>query len=234
MHLFYTPNIDQDLYQLDEVESGHCIRVLRLRKGDAVQLIDGVGGFYSAIIEIPDHRRCVVKVLEKQEGFGKRNYSLHLAVAPTKSIERFEWLLEKATEIGVDEITPLLCEHSERKHIRNDRLMKVITSSVKQSLTAYHPKLNELIPFKDFLQTKMEGTRLIAHCYDSEKVHVKHKLSPADHYTILIGPEGDFSEDEVKLALKSGFEAISLGNSRLRTETAGIVACHAVALGNEK
>lgn len=233
MHLFYTPNIDHEIYLLDETESGHCIRVLRLKKGDTVNLIDGRGGFYTAVIEKPDPRRCEVKVVDKKENFGKRNYSLHLAVAPTKSIDRFEWLLEKATEIGVDEITPLLCEHSERKHIRTDRLMKVITSSVKQSLTAYHPKLNELTPFRDFLEKDFEGTKLIAHCYESEKPHIKHTLPPNGRYTILIGPEGDFSEEEVGLAIKAGFSPISLGNSRLRTETAGVVACCAVAMVNE-
>jgi 16S rRNA (uracil1498-N3)-methyltransferase len=234
LHLFYTPDIDQDIYHMDETESGHCIRVLRLKKGDVVHLIDGRGGFYSAIIEIPDHRRCIVKVIEKQADLGKRNYSLHLAVAPTKSIERFEWLLEKATEIGVDEITPLLCEHSERKHVRTDRLMKIITSSIKQSISAYHPKLNEMTSFNDFINIEHKGQKFVAHCYNIEKVHVKHRLEPNSGYTILIGPEGDFSEEEVRLALKSGYEPISLGNSRLRTETAGVVACHAVAMVNEK
>lgn len=233
MHLFYTPHINDEICELNETESGHCVRVLRLRKGDSVVLIDGRGGFYTAIIEEPNPRRCIVKVVDKKEDFGKRNYYLHLAVAPTKSIDRFEWLLEKATEIGVDEITPLLCEHSERKHVRIDRLMKVITSSVKQSLTAYHPKLNELTSFNELLKKEFSGQKFIAHCYESDKFPVKQLLKLNAKTTILIGPEGDFSKTEVELALANGFEAISLGNSRLRTETAGVVACTAVALVNE-
>ncbi|MEA3446480.1 MAG: 16S rRNA (uracil(1498)-N(3))-methyltransferase [Bacteroidota bacterium] len=233
MHLFYTPDIEHNIYQLNETESGHCIRVLRLQKGDNINLIDGRGGFYQAKIIQDKAKACIVEVQKKTEDFGKRDYSLHLAVAPTKSIDRFEFFLEKATEIGVDEITPLLCKHSERKMIRNQRLEKIITSSVKQSLTAYHPKLNELLKFNDFINGSFSGLKLIAHCYPTQRVHIKNKIKPKENYTILIGPEGDFSEEEITAAIKAGFTPISLGNSRLRTETAGIIACHAVAMLND-
>ncbi len=232
MHLFYTPDIDQHIYRLNERESGHCIRVLRLKYGDNINLIDGSGGFYTAKIIQDKAKACIVEVLEKEECFGKRNYSLHVAIAPTKSIDRFEWFLEKSTEIGIDEITPILCDRSERKVIRIDRLEKIITSSVKQSLTAYHPKLNILTKFTDFIQAKSDNQKFIAHCYDEDKTHLKHQLKPKGNYTIMIGPEGDFSENEIALACRGGFSPVSLGNSRYRTETAGIIACSTTAIIN--
>ena len=233
MQLFYCPAISGDHYVLSENESGHAIRVLRLKKGDRIELIDGVGGYYQAEIHEPHHKRCGVKVLSKSEGLGKRDYYLHIGIAPTKNIDRLEWFLEKCTEIGIDEITPLLCEHSERKHIRHDRLEKVITAAMKQSVKAFHPKLNELTPFVDFLASEDLGQAFIAHCYKGEKPHLKNMIQPKQQHTILIGPEGDFSEQEVNLAKEKGFAPISLGPARLRTETAGIVACHTVALMNE-
>ncbi len=234
MRLFYTPDIVDDTYQLNETESGHCIRVMRLRNGDQLNLIDGIGGFYTAKIIQDKPKACIVEIVEKTQGLGKRNYYLHLAIAPTKNIDRFEWLLEKATEIGVDEITPLLCQFSERKVIRNDRLIKRITSSVKQSLTAYHPKLNELTDYNSFIDSGFDGQKLIAHCYDSDKIHVKNEILSEGKYLIMIGPEGDFSNAEVEYAIKNGFVPISLGDSRLRTETAGVVACYACSMMNQK
>jgi 16S rRNA (uracil1498-N3)-methyltransferase len=225
MHLFYTPNIQTEIYQLDEEESKHCIKVLRLKNGDQVNLVDGVGGLYLAEI-IDDHpKRTVLKVLNIQKEFAKRNHYLHIAVAPTKNIDRFEWFLEKATEIGIDEITPIICDHSERKEIKTERSNKIITSAIKQSLKAYHPVLNPQINFKEFINQAKADKKFIAHCEDGEKQSLVKDFEPPHNYLILIGPEGDFSPDEIELALQSGFVPITLGESRLRTETAALQAC---------
>ncbi len=232
MHLFYTPDISSNLYKLSESESKHCIRVLRLIKGDIVYLIDGVGGFYTASIVDNNPKACVVKVVKKQENYGERNYYLHIAIAPTKNIDRFEWFLEKATEIGIDEITPLLCDFSERKIIKPERLSKIITSAVKQSITGYHPKLNPLTKFTDFINKQNDFDKYIAHCYDLPREELKSVVRIGASQLVLIGPEGDFSKDEVVLSEQMGYKTVSLGNSRLRTETAGVVACHTIALIN--
>ncbi len=226
MHIFYTPDIDSDLYILSEEESKHCVRVLRLDRGDTLFLVDGRGGFYQAKIETPDPKRTALKITEVQKEYGKRNHYLHIAVAPTKNIERLEWFLEKATEIGIDEITPVICERSERKEVKTDRLNRIITAAVKQSIKAYHPRLNEPVRFKDLLQTAT-GTseKYIAHCIDSEKSMLQDKITRSSEYIVLIGPEGDFTPEEVGAALASGFQPISLGNTRLRTETAALEAC---------
>lgn len=224
MHLFYTPDISGGEYELTEEESRHCIKVLRLVKGDNINLIDGRGGFYTAEIldAHPKHTRLVV--IEYSKEFSKRNHYLHIAVAPTKNIDRFEWFLEKATEIGIDEITPIICERSERKEVKTERLNKIITSAVKQSLKAYHPKLNESCRFKDFV-TEPAEEKFIAHCIDEQKSSLSDKITKNSNYTILIGPEGDFSSSEIETAMRFGFIPISLGNSRLRTETAALEAC---------
>jgi 16S rRNA (uracil1498-N3)-methyltransferase len=225
MQLFYAPDISGKTYTLNEEESKHCIRVLRLTNGDEITLIDGKGGLFQTRIISPEPKRCQVEVFESTLEFEKRGYYLHVAIAPTKNIERFEWFLEKATEIGIDEITPLLCEHSERKVINNERLEKVIVSAMKQSIKAYAPKLNTLTPFKLFVQTQIPENTFIAHCQRKGLSHLKNELKSNNKITILIGPEGDFSPDEVNMALALKIKEISLGNSRLRTETAGIVAC---------
>ena len=232
MHLFYTPDITAKQYQLSESESKHCIRVLRLRINDTIHLIDGVGGFYSARIVDDNPRACIVEVTDKQENFGSHDYYLHIAIAPTKNIDRFEWFLEKATEIGIDEITPILSEYSERKVIKPERLNKIITSAVKQSLTAFHPKLNPLIKLSDFLKKSIDANKFIAHCYETEKEELKNMQVKNSRQVILIGPEGDFSLKELDLAQNAGFIPVALGDRRLRTETAGIVACHTVSLMN--
>jgi 16S rRNA (uracil1498-N3)-methyltransferase len=233
MQLFYTPDISGEFYTLSEDESKHCVRVLRLVEGDAVQLVDGCGGLYVATITEANHKRCTVRVGEVQRGFGKRGYYLHLAVAPTKNTERYEWLLEKATEIGVDEITPLLCEHSERKLVKDERSLKVITAAVKQSLKAYHPQLNPMLDFAQLVSQNFGGTKLIAHCHNRPKILLKNAVRAGEPTLIAIGPEGDFSLAEVELAVSCGFTEVSLGESRLRTETAGVVACHTLALANQ-
>jgi 16S rRNA (uracil1498-N3)-methyltransferase len=232
MHLFYTPDITSDVYTLSEAESRHCQKVLRLREGDTIHLTDGMGTLFEARLIESSGRQVTVEVTDKKEEHGKRPYRLHLAVAPTKSIDRFEWFLEKATEIGVDEITPLFCEHSERKVVRHDRLFKVITAAVKQSLKAYHPILNEMTSIREFVTKKNEGQLFIAHQDEYDPVVLQNIYKKGKDATILIGPEGDFSDLELASARKAGFQIVSLGNSRLRTETAALVACHAVALLN--
>ncbi|MFW0714750.1 16S rRNA (uracil(1498)-N(3))-methyltransferase [Pedobacter sp. N23S346] len=226
MHIFYTPDITQNTYTLNEEESKHCVRVLRLSTGAVVNLVDGIGGFYTAEI-IADHpKKVVLSILNVERAFHKRNHYLHIAVAPTKNIDRLEWFLEKATELGIDEITPIITDRSERRVVKEDRLNKVITSAIKQSIKAYHPKLNEATSFDDFLKLPFDGEQLIAHCIDnSEKKFISEQVVPHQKYLILIGPEGDFTPEEVDLALNKGFKPLTLGENRLRTETAALSVC---------
>ncbi len=225
MHIFYTPDILTDTYYLNEEESKHSIKVLRLRQGITLQLVDGKGGLYEAVICDPHPKRCKLEILSVQREYRKRNHHLHIAIAPTKNIERIEWFLEKATEIGIDEITPLICERSERKDLKIERLNKVITSAVKQSIKAYHPKLNEPQRFKDFIRNASGSYKYIAHCIESEKSTLKDSIEVNSDYLVLIGPEGDFTPQEINDALKADFTPITLGSSRLRTETAALAAC---------
>jgi 16S rRNA (uracil1498-N3)-methyltransferase len=233
MQLFYASNVLGNEIVLDETESKHAIRVLRLNAGDKVQVVDGGGGFYTAEIAESHPKKCKLSILESHEKFGKRKFKLHIAIAPTKNNDRFEWFLEKATEIGIDEITPILCEHSERKTIKPDRLEKILISAMKQSVKAYLPKLKPMVPFNDFIHKNDASQKYIAHCNDGEKPHLKNEIEKKENVIILIGPEGDFSMEEVEEAKINGFREISLGPSRLRTETAGVVACHIVNLVNE-
>lgn len=233
MNLFYTPDITPGIYSLNEEESRHCKTVLRLKNGDIVHLTDGAGTLYECRILDSQNKRVAVEVVSQQENFGKRNYHLHLAVAPTKNIERFEWFLEKATEIGVDEITPLICEHSERRQLRIDRLEKIITSAVKQSLKAYHPVLNDLVDFKKFIKEPNSGQRLIAHLDENNPILLQHVYQKNAASIILIGPEGDFSSEEISLSQNYGYHCVSLGNGRFRTETAAVLACHSIYFLNQ-
>jgi len=229
MHVFYTPDITADRYELNAEESWHCIKVLRLVTGDIVHLIDGRGGLYEAEILNDSRKAVTLGVLKTTREYQKRNHHLHIAVAPTKNIDRLEWFLEKATEIGIDEITPLVCDRSERKVVKEDRLNKVITSAVKQSLQAYHPVLNEMTGFKEFINLASSGTKMIAHCLDSEpRKFISDIIRSEGDYLILIGPEGDFTPNEVTLALQNDFKPLTLGNTRLRTETAALAACFEV------
>ena len=244
MHVFYTPDLqDQAHYQLNEEESKHCSRVLRLSVGDTVFLIDGRGGLYEAEIETAAKKHVELRITKTTKAYQKRNHHLHIAVAPTKNIDRLEWFLEKATEIGIDEITPIICERSERKVVKGDRLEKVITAAVKQSLQAYHPVLNPAVTFSELLaqQTNAQQTdlhtspntsaqksvsKLIAHCIDDEqRRYLKDLVQPHGNYLMLIGPEGDFSPQEISSALAEGFMPVTLGTTRLRTETAALAAC---------
>ncbi len=226
MHIFYTPDITQNTYTLNEEESKHCVRVLRLTIGSIVNLVDGKGGFYTAEITSDNPKKVALAILKVETEFHKRNHYLHIAVAPTKNIDRLEWFLEKATELGIDEITPIITDRSERRVVKEDRLNKVITSAVKQSIKAYHPKLNDAISFDAFLKEPFDGEKLIAHCIDQgEKQFISKLVSPYQKYLILIGPEGDFTPEEVNLALNKGFKALTLGDNRLRTETAALAVC---------
>lgn len=230
MHIFYTPDIVSDNYLLSEQESKHAMRVLRLNEGDEVLLIDGKGGIYNALLQAKQGKRTLVNVIKKEEHTSRRSHYLHLAIAPTKNIERLEWFLEKATEIGVDEITPLLCRFSERKVVKDERLQRVVVAAAKQSVKAFMPKLNPLTKFSDFVAQAHEGGKYIAHCYDQDKTPLKDIVGSNSSSLVMLGPEGDFSEPEVALALEHGFSAVELGKDRLRTETAGVVACHTVNL----
>ena len=233
MHIFYTPELSGNTYTLDETESKHCIRVLRLEKGNEITLVDGRGGWFTAEIADPNPKRCAVNVIKSELNFGQRNFQAHIAIAPTKNIERIEWFLEKATEIGIDRVTPLLCRYSERKEIKNERLEKVMVSAMKQSLKAYLPQLDELTKFNDFIKQPFSGQKFIAHCEEQHRELLKNTIKHGENYLILIGPEGDFSTEEIRLAIDAGFVPVSLGESRLRTETAGVVACHTFNLLNE-
>lgn len=227
MDIFFKPDMqDQDLF-LDPVESSHCIRVLRHQRGDRVIIIDGKGGRYIAEILEPDPKRCGISVVSIEQDNVNLPYELHIAIAPTKNIDRFEWFLEKATEIGITSIRPILCKRSERKQVRLDRLEKVIIAAMKQSGKAYKPLLKELSPFESWLKEDHTGLRMIAHCMDGSKKPL-WAYTGSKAYNLLIGPEGDFTEEEVQLAVEVGFQPVSLGDYRLRTETAGVVACSAI------
>jgi len=232
MQLFYAPELKGEFHTLEEQESKHCIKVLRKKAGDTINLTDGKGNMFLAELTNENSRRCELKVIETKREYGKRNYHIHLAVAPTKNINRYEWFLEKATEIGVDEITPVLCQRSERKVVKPDRLSKVITAALKQSVKAYHPILNDVIKLKDLIKKDYSEQKFIAYVEEGEHPSLQSVYTKGKDALILIGPEGDFSPEEVSLALKNGFVTVSLGNSRLRSETAGITACHTLALLN--
>lgn len=230
--LFYTPDIAQSHF-LPEEESNHAVKVLRLQAGDRVELIDGRGGYFEAEITVPHHKRCEVNIISQVEEYRKRPFRIHIAIAPTKNMDRLEWFAEKVTEIGVEEITPVICRFSERRVVKCDRLEKILVSAAKQSKKAYLPKLNGQCDFSAFVRRQDLGQRFIAHCYEQDKRSLAGLYEPGRDATVLIGPEGDFSEAEVEMALQLGFSPVSLGGSRLRTETAGVVACHTLGLLSE-
>jgi 16S rRNA (uracil1498-N3)-methyltransferase len=236
MHLFYTPDISTDTFTLNEEESKHAVRVLRLTVGNKIQLIDGNGGWYEAEITDDNPKRCSVSITETKKEFGKRSWLLHIAIAPTKNMDRLEWFLEKATEMGINELSLIDCDNSERTVVKTERLNKVAVAAIKQSLKAYLPKVREMVAFKKFIASAKDfkGEKFIAHCnYRGTLPHLKTQYKPGENALVLIGPEGDFNIEEVKLALENGFKEISLGNSRLRTETAALYACAAVNILNE-
>lgn len=236
MHLFYTPDIASDFYTLDSDQSRHAVGVLRLKNGDTIHLTDGRGTLFTAVVESATPKACSVRVTERITEYKRRLYTLTIAVAPTKNINRYEWFLEKATEIGVDRIVPLLCKHSERKVVKHERSEAVVLSAVKQSLKAYVPQLEQLTPLAQFLGSLAQNPsqrRYIAHCDpNNEKVELASVIGHSSDAVVLIGPEGDFSPQEVEMAHAAGFRSVSLGPSRLRTETAALVAVTMAAVAS--
>ena len=233
MQLFYNPNLnDSDtVFSFDNSESKHIVKVLRKQKGDELLITNGQGYLFQAKIINDNVKKCDVEIINAKKSYPKSHW-LHLAVAPTKMNDRFEWFLEKATEIGVSEITPIICDRSERKTIKLERMQRVIESALKQSLQTYLPKLNEPISLTEFLGKPTSGLKFIAHCEDTERFELKRRVVADQDLTFLIGPEGDFTPVEIKSALGEGYLPISMGKTRLRTETAAIVACTVVALIN--
>ncbi|WP_268846474.1 16S rRNA (uracil(1498)-N(3))-methyltransferase [Flavobacterium aestivum] len=235
MQLFYNPTITEstESFSFDKEESKHIIKVLRKKDSDILFVTNGLGLLFKTEITLASDNKCTVQVLsiEKTE---LPKYKLHLVVAPTKMNDRYEWFLEKATEIGIHEITPIICDRSERKVINAERYDKIILSAMKQCNQLHLPILNPAVSFKEFIKNKNEGMQLIAHCEETDKKTLKSVLKPNENYTILIGPEGDFSEKEIALALENNYIPVSLGNTRLRTETAAVVACHSVVFVNEE
>ncbi len=226
MNLFYQPGITDGILHLGTEESRHVVRVLRMKPGEAIEITDGKGHFYLAKISLADPKKCWFEIAEKTF-FSKRNFQVHLAIAPTKNADRTEWFVEKATEVGVDEITFIGCKNSERKTINLDRIEKITISAIKQSQQAWLPKINSITPFNEILSARADQ-KLIAYVDATNPKHLHAVAQPQKKYLILIGPEGDFSNEELELAIQHGFEKVSLGSNRLRTETAGLVACQTV------
>lgn len=234
MQLFYNSDISEqnNSFTFPKDESRHIVKVLRKKVGDTLYITNGKGFLFTAKITIADQKNCVVSI-ENSEFKKPTDYQLHLAVAPTKMNDRYEWFLEKATEIGITSITPIFCDHSERKNVKLDRFEKILQSAMKQSLHLYLPTLNQPMSFKDYINQDFSGDLFIAHCEETDKKSLKNEIKPNTEITILIGPEGDFSVNEIETAIKNKFIPVTLGNTRLRTETAAIVACHSAAFINE-
>ena len=234
MQLFYHPDIDEHTvdFRFEAEESRHIVKVLRKREGDTVAITNGKGMWFEGAITQAHQKHCEIEIV-RRESRAPLPYKLHMAVAPTKSGDRFEWFLEKATEIGLSAITPLICEHSERRRVKTERLEKIVLSAMKQSQQCHLPKINPTVSFDTFMAQSHSGNCCIAHCMEGDKAPLFKSLTPAEPITILIGPEGDFSVKEVEKALEKGFKAITLGDHRLRTETAAIMACANVAIYHE-
>lgn len=232
MAIFFCENLSASSAMLNEEESKHAVQVLRMADGNPVEVIDGKGIFCNAVIKVAHHKRCELEITQRFIDFQKRDYHLHIAIAPTKQMERFEWFLEKAVELGVDEITPLICKNSVRTNLRPDRLEKIILSAVKQSKQAYLPVLNQSVPIEQFLKTKFDATKVIAYCETGTETTLQSSVSKNQSVIVLIGPEGDFTPVEIKLAFEQNYLPVSLGETRLRTETAGVYACSVLRILN--
>lgn len=234
MTLFYIQGANKDLQFLPNEESKHAVKVLRLQTGDLLSITNGAGDIFTAKVVIPNQKKCEVQIFE-HEHFEPKKQRIHMVVAPTKLNDRYEWMLEKMTEMGVDEITPIICHHSERKVLKLERMERIIVSAVKQSWKAYKPVINEPVKFSKFIETNSFDQQFIAHCNGGcgSDVHLKSKATPNSNIAVLIGPEGDFSEREVALAEENKWMKIGLGSSRLRTETAALAACFTLNLINE-
>lgn len=232
MNIFYSTNINGDYGSLDKEESFHCVKVLRSQAGDKVQVVDGTGTLYTCELTAPSPKQTEFRVLERVEDFGKRPFSLSIAIAPTKNLDRMEWFVEKATEIGIEAVFPINCQNSERRVLKIERLLKKALSAMKQSQKAYLPQIGEFSDFKGFISREFKGDKYIAHCHESPKEDLSKIYHRGTDVLILIGPEGDFSKEEVEEAIKNGFKPVNLSSSRLRTETAGIIACSTINLLN--
>jgi|TARA_B110000037_G_scaffold27652_1_gene32696 16S rRNA (uracil1498-N3)-methyltransferase len=235
MQLFYNQyiNASSDQFTFDKIESRHIVKVLRKNEGDILFITNGNSILFKAEILIANDKKCLVKIISEEIKKKSWDYNLHIAIAPTKNNDRLEWFLEKATEIGIDEITPIICDHSERKVIKKERLEKVLISAMKQSLKFQLPKFNDPMNVSTFIQGKNHGDLFIAHCEGDSKESLKSRLKQRQSLTILIGPEGDFSWKEIELAFKNNFTPVTLGSSRLRTETAGVAVAQSVAFFNQ-
>ncbi|TAH40642.1 MAG: 16S rRNA (uracil(1498)-N(3))-methyltransferase [Bacteroidetes bacterium] len=232
MELFYSTSIQDDHFQLEGEEAHHLLKVLRHQEGDTVMITDGKGTLYTTQITDANSKKCLLKIIKEERKADQKKYALHIAIAPTKNADRMEWFLEKATEIGIDEITPIVCQHSERRVIKEERLTKVLVSAMKQSLKNYLPLLHPIKKFNDFIKDCREPQRFI--CTMEADEMLISRFDPTEKCLVLIGPEGDFSQEEVALATKHGFVPVSLGNSRLRTETAGVMVCATLAVAQSR
>ena len=232
MQLFYTSTPLSEICRLDQAESKHVLRVLRLKKGDEVLVTDGKGMLGRGIISQPDINGCIININEISEGTDKRDYYLHIAISPLTNSERLDWFIEKAVEIGVDEISLVISDHTVRKRVNTGRLGRIAVSAMKQSLRTRLTIINEPVSFNDFIESDLTKCKVIAYCGEAGKEYLNRICAPGEKYTVMIGPEGDFSEEEVEKARRAGFRVASLGNSMLRTETAGLAACHSIYLLN--
>ena len=234
MQVFYAPDLDGAVHILDENESRHIVKVLRMKKGMSVNLIDGKGTLYEGEIQDDNLRRCVIKVTSSIRNFESRNYNLHIAISPLKNTDRFEWFVEKCVELGIDSITPLLCHNTEKQSVKLDRINGIIVAAMKQSLKAKITTLNKPVDFREFILNKYVGVRMIAHCNISySRTNLGNIYKKGNNAIILIGPEGDFTDEEIMMAAGSEYTGVSLGPARLRAETAGVAACQSVHFINQ-
>jgi 16S rRNA (uracil1498-N3)-methyltransferase len=233
MQLFYNPDFDTNTPSLPEEEARHCLKVLRMKKGDTVYITDGKGNIFETRLLTEDPKKCQLQIISTQSE-SEKPYTIHIAIAPTKNADRTEWMVEKCVELGVDQITFIACEHSERKFFKTDRVEKIAVAAMKQSLKSRLPAIHEIVPFKKFIEQPLPEQKFIAHLEEGERKLLQHLAQKDKEYCVLIGPEGDFSPEEIRMAQARGFLPVSLGESRLRTETAGIVACHILNLINSR
>lgn len=231
MNLFFQPGIQENIHHLNPEESRHCVKSLRRRKGDIIDITDGRGFFYKAVITDADPLLCRFTI-ESTTKESVREFSVHIAISPLKNSDRIEWFVEKAVEIGIDRITFIDCRHTERAGIKLERVKKIAISAIKQSLKASLPRIDEVVPFNDFVNRALSGDKFIAVVQKDNPLHLMNAARPGSDATVLIGPEGDFSKEELAIATTAGYGAVSLGESRLRTETAGVAACHILNLVN--
>lgn len=230
-HLFYAPDIVSNP-ELPEEESQHCARVLRLKNGDAITVTDGKGFLYKAILTETHPKRCLISITEKRKPQPLWNVDIHIAISPTKNMDRMEWLVEKTTEIGINRITCLRCRYSERREIKLQRLNKIAISAMKQSQKTTFPEINGFVDFREFIAHSAGDCKMIGHCSEGKKNLIKEIYTPGKNVVFLIGPEGDFCPKEIDAAIAAGFSPVSMGESRLRTETAAWVACHTIHVLN--